>query len=320
MEYSDAPVDDARSIPLGPAQNTDELIAAMTLQEAADFLRPRAELGHYEYVLGDADALEFARVIQEDIRSRIPGSDEVGQAGDADEREDRSVISGWGNWSQINASAANSPYSKIASMDQGAGTCTTEKMINQYTSVTAAHCVKNTSGSWTTRQRLRFRAGSANTSNGGTGNALGYISSGCYWRITPGCFTGEWGVCDYAVFKLRGNGAWCAFDDYNVGWFGYTTVNNEYSSMTVRTSGYPSTPPSGSYPGLSYHRRTDGKTANDDWVFYRNDTNGGQSGGAVFNDSNKMRAIHSGNDSSSWNIGMRLTTTVVNFFSSNAGS
>jgi V8-like Glu-specific endopeptidase len=289
----------------------------MSLEEAAEFLNPITEIGHYTYRPTKEDALEFARNVREAISKRLtmeaPG--EEAMAG-FDEREEREIIPGFGSWSLINSSAANSPYARIATMDQGAGRCTAEKLINHHTAVTAAHCVQDSSENWMSRQRIRFAAGSANTANGGTGDAEDYLPSGCYARTVPGCWNGVGGTCDYAVLTLRGGAfnAWCDYSDYNVGYFGYTTVNNEYTGMTVRTSGYPGTPPSGSYPGLSYHRRTDGETNNNAWLYYHNDTDGGQSGGAVFNDGNRMRATHVGYLGGDWNVGMRLTTTVIDFF------
>lgn len=88
-------------------------------------------------------------------------------------------------------------------MDQGAGFCTVEKLINHHTAVTAAYCVQDSSANWMSRQRIRFQAGSANTAYSGSGNVKDYLLFGCYARTVPGCWNGQTGECNYAVLTLR---------------------------------------------------------------------------------------------------------------------
>ncbi|HKO49437.1 MAG TPA: trypsin-like peptidase domain-containing protein [Polyangiaceae bacterium] len=320
VNYSKATVNDR--VITTAAENTDEKIMKMSLEEAAEYLRPVTEIGHYQYRLSKAEAIEFAKTVRESIASKaLLEAPATGADGAATDREGRAIIPGFGDWYRINSSAHLSPYSYVASMDQGAGLCTGEKLINNYTAVTAAHCVQDSSGNWMARQRLRFRAGSANTAYGGTGAALAYVPSGCYARTVPGCWTGVGGTCDYAVLALRTfAGAWCDLATYNVGNFGYLTLNNEASGVEARMATYPGSPPTGTYPSLFYHNRPDAETQNNAWLYYHNDTLGGSSGGPVYNSSNQMRATHVGYLSGNWNIGMRLTSTVITFFQGSSGS
>ncbi len=321
VDYSDAKVKDHTLPAKAQPQDTDSRILSMTLAEAARHLKPRTEIGHHQYELTGEGALEFARIVQETIREKkeleaAPASAE----GEISGVEPESIVPGYGSWYRINSSATNSPYRYVATMDQGAGFCTAEKLINHHTAVTAAHCVQDSNQNWMARQRIRFQAGSANTAYSGTGNAKNYLPSGCYARTVPGCWKGNVGECDYAVITLRGRfGAWCEYNDYNVGYFGYRTVNNEYNALEARMATYPASPPSGTYPSLMYQRRNDAETNNNDWLYYHNDTLGGSSGGPVFNGSREMRAIHVGNLSTEWNVGMRLTTSVINFFKAYTG-
>lgn len=320
VNYSKATVQD--HVLATVREDTDAKIMNMSLEEAAEYLRPVTEIGHYQYRLSKAEAVEFAKTVREYIANKVlleaPATDSNGAA---PEREGRNVIPGFGDWYRINSSAHLAPYNYSATMDQGAGLCTAEKLINNYTAVTAAHCVQDSSNNWMARQRLRFAAGSANTAYSGTGQALAYVPSGCYARTVPGCWNGVAGTCDYAVLALRTfAGAWCDLATYNVGAFGYFTLNGEASGVEARMATYPGSPPSGTYPSLFYQSRTDAETNNDSWLYYHNDTLGGSSGGPVYNSSNQMRATHVGYLSGNWNVGMRLTSTVISFFQGSGGS
>ncbi len=300
-------------------KNLDDIIVEVTLEEAAAMLRPHMEMDGLEYTVTDAEALEFAATVRDivssgDSESNGSGSpsEDVFPFDDPDaEVEERALISGYGTWYKVNSWADNAPYNRIATMDSGAGKCTAFKIGNHYTAATAGHCVASKNGSWKSRQRIQFAAGSGNTSSSGSGDEKEYLPSSCYARSTPGCFTGV-GVCDYAVLRLRGGGAWCNYNDYNVGYLGHKSVSSSASSVYTRMASYPGTPPSGGYPSLYYQTRSD-SWANGSQLRYRMDTLGGSSGAPTFNSSNQVRSIHSDQATSTYNYGMRMTTTMYNW-------
>ena len=335
--FTDDTVASALGVEPDESVDLDQLMLDVTLEEAAQMLRPRLELDGKVYTVSLEDSMVFARRVREKLLAKtkvdeparyaegvtqVPDVADTpsGDAVDDTDREWRKIIPGYGSWYRINSSADNWPYTMIATLDQGGGRCTAFKAANHHTAVTAGHCVATSNGNWRTRQRIQFAAGSGNTSASGSGDERNYLPSGCYGRVTPGCFTGV-GVCDYAVFYLRGKGAWCNYADYNTGYFGYQTVSSNASSVQTRMGSYPGTPPSGGYPSLFYHNRSDG-WASGNHLRYRIDTLPGSSGAPTFNSSNQVRSVHSdacGSGSCTYNYGMRMTTTIWEFIKEYGG-
>jgi len=305
----------------------DPDMSKMTEAELVEHVRPRMEYGGHEYRLADADALELART----IRSEINAPSMTGSAGEVPEgvevaqgipmREGRAVYDGESRIN-INYAGTTYPYSNHAQMLGGGGTCTAFKMVNNYTAITAAHCVHNGS-SWLTRKDLTFQAGSS--------SPKGTLPGNCYEMTVPGCWSGSGASCDYAVLRLRGTSAWCNFADYDVGYLGWNDVGSGVSGIKGFLSGYPSDQPLPAgwvYPSLAYDYRENGWTSwptYPDHVWYYNDSTGGQSGTAYvsyWSDSSwRVRAVHHGEfcGASCSGDGRRMTTDLFSWFSSNAG-
>lgn len=332
-KFSDEAAEARKPIEPVSERSLDETILEVSLEEAAQMLRPRLEFAGVEYTISKEDALEFARKVRErikqggyaDVKGEIPkGAKQLDGDAESDELEGRKIIPGYGDWYRINSSAHIWPYSMVARLDQGAGRCTAFKIVNHYTAATAGHCVASSSGNWKSRQRIQFAAGSGNTSSSGSGDEKDFLPSGCYGRVTPGCFAGV-GQCDYAVFYLRGahggNAAWCNFNDYNVGYFGALGVGSGNTGVQTRMGSYPGTPPTGGYPSLYYHNRSDG-WASGDHLRYRIDTLPGSSGAPTFNSANQVRSVHNdacGSGSCTYNYGMRMTTAMYSFMEEYGG-
>jgi len=304
-------------------------VSKMTLAEATEYFRPRMAQGGYEYTLRYEDAQEMAATILAE-RTNPTHLGEAGQVPEgvavADGNLDREAKTVLGTDDRININyAANTyPYNNHAQMLGGGHTCTAFKMVNNYTAVTAAHCVHSGSSFISPRKDLTFQAGSS------TPKAT--LPGGCYAMTVPGCWDGDSVSCDYAVIRLRGGGPWCNFNDYNVGYLGYNTVSSCVTDIKAFLSGYPSDAPLPAgwvYPSLAYHYRSDGWTScvtYPDRVWYNNDSTGGQSGTALVSywsdGSWRVRGIHHGGDTgvfSNSNQGRRMTSDLYSWLSGNAG-
>lgn len=312
----------------------------MSLEELTEIYRPVTEFGGFEYRLSDKDAIALAHEIREFV-SQFEGEDLVGGDG-GDGYDDvssvrQSMVIGSDDRVNVNLIAENAPQNRIAGTRFLGPYCTAFKMINQYTAITAAHCVYDRSNKqWYERQDWWFGAGATNNPGGAKRNPL---PPGCYQRTVPGGWIDFGGVAnDYAIirFSTAGNdGPWCPLSDYNSGWLGYRSTGGGVE-FDVRVQGYPAPPPaqdapssSWAYPTLWRHERAGGGWTNSvtypTRVFYDVDTSGGQSGSPVRDTSlNQIRGIHSGY---TWlapdgfrNEGRRITSDLVLWFQNNAGS
>jgi hypothetical protein len=327
-EISDSQVADSLGGPAAPvAVDLDELIVEMSREEAADMLRPRLEIGGKEYTVSEEDALEFADHVREvveaggvDEPAGFPeGVDPVAPVDQEGDVKGRKIINGRGVWIKVNSWADNWPFNMVATMDEGYGRCTAFKAANHHTAVTAGHCVEQ-GGYWAARQRIRFGAGSANRSSGGSGDSKNYLPPGCYGRALPTCYGGV-AACDYAVLYLRGKGAHCELADYDTGYFGYKPVERGAIFVRTRMASYPADPPWGGYPSLYFQSRGDG-WASGDQLRYRLDMLPGSSGAPVFDFDENVRAVNVAycTDDCQYNIGQKMTTTMWEFIKAYGGS
>jgi V8-like Glu-specific endopeptidase len=314
--------------------DSDAIIANSPVEEVARKLASVMEFGGFEYALSASDALKEAKeiqaAVQESIRSGKPpaaGSSHK-NPNDREARPGNKIIIGSDNRTNGNSFAEQVPTSGwVAALWQS---CTGFKMLNDFTMVTAAHCVYDTvNNAWLPRTEIQLGAGS---NNGGTGHALGKLTSGCYTRhVTQGWidradpYNEEF---DYAVFKLRGDTATCVQANFTNGFFGYQGSTNGDSGLNTRLEGYPGgTLPTGwTYPTLGYQYCSGcGSAPSTSYVLrYTNDATPGQSGAPVYiwwaaGSDYRVKAIHHGTDSTTYNTGARITSTMINWMITKQG-
>jgi len=327
-----------------PQRSWDQLDDA----EAIRLLRPiTLTPDNREYTLDDEQTLRLVEQIR-NARARVPAQQSMLQIATPESGTALSVLSrrvlsedrfptqtfdGDGRVN-MNGSASESPWAYIASMAH-AGQCTAFKMLNNYTAITAAHCVHDGS-EWRPRKTLQFAAGS--------GEPRSELPADCYSITLASGWKGSESEYDFAVIRLReddvASGASCDFDAYNVGHFGYQTVDECVVDVRLNLAGYPSErdpdhpAPTGDwkYPTLFTDYRADGWTAcagvYPDTLWFYNDGSNGQSGSPVwtfYEDSgqNKVRAIYRGSVSSIFgdsNRGRRMDAGLIAWLQSHAGS
>lgn len=330
-------IDDYDDSPPNPKPGTrpDRDINLMSEAELTEYYRPRGDFGGHEYTLADEDARKFALELREitnhptatggdDDPNAVfdPGLDAERQRLQA-ERQQHEIIN---SDNRVNVNG-NSPLVPDRWHGREVDRCSVFKMSNDFTAVTAAHCVHNGS-TFKSRRSLKF--------SDPLGGRPVYPWE-CIGVVVPGCFDDEDTVsCDYAVFKLRDSGSsqWCRDQSsaYTVGHFGWNSIE-DCATFGASLSGYPLPPPFGwSYPTLVYHHRNDAETTCwpypfPDRVFYDNDTTGGQSGTAVVSFFGgqlwRARGIHHGGFSTGvdlTNQGRRMTQGLRNWLVSNGGS
>jgi V8-like Glu-specific endopeptidase len=306
---------------------TSHDFSRMSDVEVASWLRPiMLDENNVEYELEIGDTLKLAREIKAHLE-RDSGDDQGEAAAEfpIDPQNGLSFRNLWGKDDRVNmnSSAGNFPWSNIAAMASATSVGSGFKMINHYTMITAAHVVYG-SGGWVPRKAIQFAAGSS--------TPLPAMPSECYSIVVPGGWVGDVGDAeyDYAVIRFRGRGEWCDFNSYNVGYFGYKSVDKCTTSVAGNVSGYPGTgdperpPQPWNYPSLFSDYRQDGWTncfSYFNHLFYRNDSSAGQSGGpfwGYWDGSAKVRAIHHGAITGD-NAGVKIKSSLIDWFKENAG-
>ena len=310
----------------GSDTDADQALLAMPFAEAKEMVRPYMEIDGVEYTLADEDAEQWAlktliAVAEKSLRGGVLEQPSPGAEGAADEVSPKRVF-GPDDRYKINGQAHRQPYARIAKTWSADSVCTAFKAYNHHTALTAAHCVHDgPGGSWRTRHQLQFAAGSDRSD--GTGQAKNPLPSGCYGRVVPGGWmsTRE-RQYDYAVLYLHGrNGAWCNYDDYNVGYYGYKTVSG--SGISGYVAGYPdsSSSPNGLWGDLWYAARSDAWQSGDT-IRYTIDGTFGQSGapfGTRTDDTtSQFMGIHVA-ETSSYNIASRVSSSMIDFIKAYAG-
>ena len=326
--------DDSPPVARAP-RNLNGKAATLSDEELAKKLKPiMLSVDDIEYTLEDDQALALAREVKEHMRSgRVPDGDSAFGEGEkpvvstSRTTQNDGVFDGESR-TNANAFAQNYPWNLIGVMS---GSCTIFKMINHYTAVTSAHCVYDGNG-WKTRKKLQFSAGSA--------TPRGELPAQCYAMTVPSGWSSDVGddEYDYAVIRLReggSTGAWCNYNDYNTGYFGYQGVSGCTTNVGGDLAGYPGkggpgSPPPGAwvYPTLFNDYRNNGWTScvtYPNHLWYYNDNSGGQSGGPFwsnFSGSYKVRAVNMAiwtgvfDDS---NAGRRIDQSVIDFLNAHKG-
>lgn len=308
----------------------DERLVSVSLEEAAELLRPRMEIGHYEYILSEEHSIAFALTVREiildgglpDAAGGSPLDSEEPPPSAAQPLRPNVILDD--EWYKANGVADDSPYERVATFVDWVSTpavsCTAFKMTNHYTAVTNAHCIYDLdTSSWKQRKELQFAAGS--DSPGGSGNAKNVLDAQCYARAYPGCYSAS--ACDYAVLALRGRGgAWCNSSEYNVGYFGYVSTGGA-GTFATRMASYPSVPPdSHVFPSMYYSpQRSDAYVVGDNLLHFMDELPG-VSGSPIYrtNDNGQVRAIQEGScEDSTCNAGVRMQTSVISYVAANAG-
>lgn len=321
------------------------LSKAATLSDIELAKKTRAimlDVDDVEYEMDADQALEFARAVKakmlrgvQDEADSAFGEGETPTVSPSIQTLNNGVFNGESRVN-MNAYAQNYPWNLIGhqgdyNVSPPTPGCTIFKLINHYTAVTSAHCVYG-SGGWTARKDLRFSAGSA--------TPRGVLPRQCYAITVPGGWSSDVGddEYDYAVIRLReggSTGAWCNYNDYNTGYFGYRGVSGCTTNVSGDMAGYPAKtgpgawpPGAWTYPTLFNDYRTNGWTScvtYPNHLWYYNDNCGGQSGAPFwtnYSGSYKVRAINMAiftgvfDDS---NGGRRIEQDVIDFFNANKG-
>lgn len=251
------------------ARKASKPSSELTLEEFAAKLRPRMESGGYEYRLDWESTLELARAARAQLAEdlSVPGSEafersseamgaEVGGALQNDSLQ-ATAIGMFGGESRTKNTNGGTPWKRIGMLKGG---CTVSKIYNEYTAVTAAHCVHSGSG-WSSRKDIVFAAG--------TDNVQPTLNKGCYDRTVPEGWDGSDGEWDMAILRLRSDTAGCKESGYDVGWFGWHSVGSCESDVPTTMAGYPAknpeegvAPPGNwSYPTMFREGREDTETS-----------------------------------------------------------
>lgn len=319
-----------------PTQVEDLDFANAPLERVAAAVRPVMERDGMEYELDPSSLLEQAAKVQSRARSGLPledrdslGSDaaRLGVTGSTLAKSEKMRFGGEDR-AIVPSPGTQHPWRNIASM--GTSDCTAFKMINEYTAVTAAHCM-HTGSAWKARKSLSFAASTT------YGFPYGTVSSTCYDRTVNGNYNGSNSnqEYDYAVIRLRSNTASCG-STYPLGKFGYQGVSNGTSGINGVVAGYPAKSdefghvPPGAWviPEMFWHQHGGGYTNccgfYNGHVWYHNDTSDGQSGAPYWTfdgTSHNVRAIHYGHNTfaNDFNGGVRIKDSVINFLTSYAG-
>jgi V8-like Glu-specific endopeptidase len=308
-------------------------VAELSVEELAHRMRPVMETGGYEYRMNWDDTLKLARQMKESLGKPVEADGEVplGAATEDPTGELQGRVDGiFDGESRTIVTSSAYPWNNVAWISGPAGSCTAFKMINHYTGITAAHCFKNTSDQWMARGTIRFAAG--------TSGALTAVSANCYDRTVPSSFDGDEPDVDYGVIRFRSSTANCTLSTYNVGYFGYTSVDGCTTSISLNTAGYPGknpqwgAAPPGSWtaPTMFTDYRGNAWTSCGTYpsaLWFYNDFSPGMSGGPAwtyYSDTGQRRIR--GIQTHYWdgvfdnsNRAVKIRSSVIDFMNSNAG-
>lgn len=331
VSYSDGPM----TLPVeGPDESLGEAEpAAMSVQEIEAMYQPVLEINGIEYRLSAEDARTFALKLHRILAGSewspraLPSREPLGTAAERTRRTKAdpsrpAAVFGADDRYSINQHAHRQPYARIAKTWSDTSVCTAFKVYNHHTAMTAAHCVHDgPGGDWRTRHQLQFAA--ASNRPGGLGGAKNPLPTECYGRVVPGGWVStRERQFDYAVLYLHGrSGAWCNFDDYNVGYYGYTEVTG--SGISGYVSGYPDyiTSPNGEWGDLWYAASPDGYQSGNT-IQHTVDATAGQSGSPFATRTDDVTSQIMGvnvAETSDYNIASRVQSAMINFIITYAG-
>lgn len=324
----DVPTLEERGLPLeDEALEQDEALAALSLEEVAENLRPVMMKDGVEYILAEPDLALALQVL--DGKDEIlvqPGSAAEGAGGEGLEEEPSDglaplVIIDSDNRS-LRLNNTQTPWKSHVYISSNQGNCS-GTMIGSRTILTSAHCVR--SGSGAVKAGLTFRPGV----NGG--NGANWAPYGRYRWSVPSGQSRE--VCalwwpsgynssspvryDYAVVRL------CNNPGVNY-WHGYGSFpGHQLQGMSIWLFGYPAEdiPNYVQYPqifgmGCSIRERYVRS------IHYRCDVTGGQSGTGVYHifnnaDGRVIVGVNKGGYGNHRNRATRITNEVFNFIQNN---
>ncbi|GAB4210011.1 MAG: extracellular metalloprotease Mpr [Roseiflexaceae bacterium] len=197
------------------------------------------------------------------------------------------------------------PYRAIVHISSSIGGCT-GWLINANTVATAGHCIYG-SGGWATNVQVY---------PGRIGSSTPYGSCGATRLFAPRGWTrGQKRDYDYGAIKLN-----CSIGN-TVGWFGMRVSTTSLNGQPSYTAGYPGDK---TYPTM-WRSDDTVRLTQTRRLYYANDTFGGQSGSAVWNNeagcSTCAIAVHAyGVDSTGFNGGTRIIQEVYDNFTTWANS
>jgi hypothetical protein len=300
-----------------PASGPD--LSQMPLNDLVRHMRPVMLAGQAEYQLAWEDAERDVKAMLSPPGNKGQGERSLGVPdNDGIDLTSRAQVVGNDDRQNWNPFAGMYPYSTIATLEGFAGE-TGFKLINHHTMISTAHSFME-GGQWEDRPAIRFAAGAG---------TLKHLHPNCYNIAVPGCWKdGDKAWCDYAVVALRGRaGASCSFDDYNVGYLGWETMycpSKGVHGFNAGALGYPVFPPHNwPYPTLTNSSSNDNYTTSQDactFLYHQIDTTGGQSGGPIA--TGNVIGIIKGeycDFRGCINVGIRMTSSLINWMSSYAG-
>ncbi|GAB4210020.1 MAG: extracellular metalloprotease Mpr [Roseiflexaceae bacterium] len=206
-----------------------------------------------------------------------------------------SVIGPDGRYQITNTTAY--PYRAIVHITSSIGGCT-GWMISAQTVATAGHCIHSNAG-WASNVVVY-------PGRSGSSTPYGSCSATQLFSVT-GWTQNKDRNYDYGAIRLN-----CTVGN-TVGWFGFRWTSSSLTGQPSYTAGYP-----GDKPYATQWRSDDSvRITQTRRLYYANDTFGGQSGSAVWNNeascSTCAIAIHAyGVDSTGYNGGTRITQDVFN--------
>jgi hypothetical protein len=319
IKYSDSKIQDPNT------PSTGDPNANLSVEQLAARIRPKMDTNGVEYSLSWTDTLALAAEMRKPLTG--PGQAAGGGPNGAPAPVDSGGLEGRtkgisGNDDRSQVFSSSYPWNNVGAY-QGPEQCTAFKLINNFTAITAGHCVLDGNNNW--------RSGGSITFAAGTSGALATLPW-CYPRVTLGD-SGTNTSDDFAVIQLRGNGAWCDFNSYNVGWLGWQTRGACDSGFGLNTPGYPSmnppwgAPPPGnwSYPTMfsEFDSAHIDCIVNQNVLWFNGEFSPGESGGPAWWFDGSTRYVNGimtkGHDGDS-NEALRFDSRVIGFFNSNAGS
>lgn len=324
VKYSDAKIEDFRR----PTDRVSKDLNTLSTEELAKRIRPVMETNGVEYRLTEADTLKLAKEITDSRGKEL--SDDGQGLGKIEGLEGR-VKGIYNGESRTQIFDGGYPWRATGWMSGPAGSCTVFRMINNYTAITAAHCVKDGNGNWRTRGSLTFGAG--------TNAPWTTLAANCYDRTTISGFEEGDSSDDYAILRLRSSTAGCNPAGYDgTGWFGYETVGGCTTGIHLNTAGYPGknpqwgAPPPGNWtaPGLFHDYRENAYTSCITYpsaLWFYNDFSPGMSGGPAwaYYSSTGVSRIR-GITNSAWtgvfddsNRARKMDSDLISWFNSNKG-
>jgi len=320
-------------IPESPKSGRD-LVGTLTVADLATKIRPEMESNGAQYVMSMEDTMKLAQAMK-DLRGQDLQTEGEAPTGLGPTDLEGRVLGIYDGESRTRVTSNAFPWNTIAFIGGGSGanTCTGFKLINHYTIVTAAHCLKDNNDNWRPKPDITFAAGTV-----GPGLTM---PGSCYARTVPLDWNDDSDSdLDYGIIKLRGSGANCDPNAYLwTGYMGTQSVGGCTTGLGLNNAGYPAknpqwgAAPPGNWPEPSMFSDYRGNA----WtscitypsaIWFYNDFSPGMSGGPLWRldpttNNRYVRGITNASSQGLFqdtNRALRFDSGVLSFLKANAGS